>query len=103
MFYETRQNKLTDVTSRKGSAVEMPWVDEVPAVLHSCYLGNSTGDAIADILFGKVNPSAKLSLSFPKRVEDTPSFGHFRSENGIVRYAEDLFVVCHTILSNVYE
>ena len=60
----------------------MPWVDSVPAIVHSWYLGNATGDAMADVLFGKVNPSGKLSLTFPKRLEDVPSFGHFHSENG---------------------
>lgn len=71
----------------------MPWADSVPAILHTWYLGNATGDAIADVLLGKKNPSGKLSLTFPKRLEDVPSYGHFHSENGEVRYAEDLFVV----------
>lgn len=71
----------------------MPWADDVAAIVHSWYLGNSAGDAIADVLFGKINPSAKLSMSFPKRLEDTPSYGHFGSDNGAVWYAEDLFVV----------
>ena len=71
----------------------MPWADTVPALVHSWYLRNATGDAIADVLFGKVNPSGKLSLTFPKRLEDTPSYGHFHSENGTVLYSEDLFVV----------
>ena len=66
----------------------MPWVDKVPSIVHSWYLGNATGDAIADVLFGNVNPSAKLSLTFPKRLEDVPSFGHFHSENGKVRRLE---------------
>ena len=71
----------------------MPWADKVSSILHSWYLGNSTGDAIADVLFGKVNPSGKMSLTFPKRLEDTPSYGHFHTEHGDVLYAEDIFVV----------
>jgi hypothetical protein len=87
----------------------MPWVDSVPAIVHAWYLGNATGDAIADVLFGKVNPSGKLPLTFPARLEDVPSFGHFSVEDGKVlllariahsmltlvqvRYAEDIFVV----------
>jgi beta-glucosidase len=63
----------------------MPWADKVNAIVHAWYLGNATGDAIADVLFGKVNPSGKLSMTFPKRLEDTPSYGHFASENGKVR------------------
>lgn len=85
-------NKNTVVVTQAGSSIEMPWVDEVPALIHSWYLGNSTGEAIADVLFGKVNPSAKLSLTFPRRLEDTPSYGHMGSENGTVWYAENLFV-----------
>lgn len=62
----------------------LPWLDSVPALVHAWYLGNATGDAIADVLFGKVNPSGKLSLTFPRRLEDTPSYGHYSSENGKV-------------------
>jgi beta-glucosidase len=62
----------------------MPWVDSVASIVHSWYLGNETGNAIADVLFGKVNPSAKLSLTFPKRLEDVPSYLHYGSQNGKV-------------------
>lgn len=62
----------------------MPWADSAPAIVHAWYLGNATGDAIADVLFGNVNPSGKLSLTFPKRLQDTPSYGHFASQNGKV-------------------
>ncbi|KAG6839583.1 hypothetical protein C0991_001270 [Blastosporella zonata] len=85
-------NPRTIVVTQSGSSITLPWVDQVPALVHAWYLGNATGDAIADVLFGKHNPSGKLSLTFPKRLEDVPSYGHFHSENGEVRYAEDLFV-----------
>ncbi|TFK20101.1 glycoside hydrolase family 3 protein [Coprinopsis marcescibilis] len=85
-------NEKTVVVTQAGSAITLPWVDEVPAVVHAWYLGNATGAAIADVLFGKVNPSGKLSLTFPKAETDVPSYGHFHSENGKVRYAEDLYV-----------
>ena len=62
----------------------MPWATTVPAIVHAWYLGNSSGEAIADVLFGKKNPSGKLSLTFPKAEEDVPSHGHFHSENGQV-------------------
>ena len=62
----------------------MPWVNSVHAIVHAWYLGNASGDAIADVLFGKQNPSGKLSLTFPKAEEDVPSYGHFNSENGEV-------------------
>ena len=88
-----KANKNTIVVTQSGSSITLPWADEVTAILHSWYLGNITGEAIGDILTGKVNPSAKLSLTFPKHLEDVPSHGHFHSENGKVRYGEDLFVV----------
>jgi len=71
----------------------MPWADSVAGIVHSWYLGNSTGDAIADVLFGKKNPSGRLSLTFPKRMEDLPSYGHFHSENGKVSFEFRGFVV----------
>nr|ADX07318.1 putative beta-glucosidase [Flammulina velutipes] len=85
-------NPNTIVVTQAGSSITLPWADKVPAIVHAWYLGNATGDAIADVLFGKHNPSGKLSLTFPKAEEDLPSFGHFHSENGKVRYAEDLYV-----------
>jgi hypothetical protein len=100
---------LYSVNVVQGSAISMPWVDSVPAIVHAWYLGNATGDAIADVLFGKVNPSGKLPLTFPARLEDVPSFGHFNVDDGKVlllahlahsiltlvqvRYAEGIFVV----------
>jgi len=85
-------NPRTIVVLQSGSPVTMPWVNAISGLVHAWYLGNATGDAIADVLFGKHNPSGRLSITFPKREEDVPAFGHFHSENGQVRYAEDLFV-----------
>ncbi|KAI0265209.1 beta-glucosidase [Gloeopeniophorella convolvens] len=85
-------NPRTVVVTQSGSSITMPWTKAVPAIVHTWYLGNATGDAIADVLFGKVNPSGKLSLTFPKRLEDVPSFGHFNVDDGKVLYAEDIFV-----------
>ncbi|EPS94698.1 hypothetical protein FOMPIDRAFT_80649 [Fomitopsis schrenkii] len=85
-------NKRTVVVTQSGSAITMPWADEVSAIVHAWYLGNATGEAIGDVISGAVNPSGKMTLTFAKRLEDYGSHGHFHSENGKVRYSEDLFV-----------
>lgn len=75
----------------------MPWADEVPALLQAWYGGNENGNAIADVLFGAVNPAAKMPLTFPKRLEDIPAHGHFGNENGQVschEYASSGHMAC---------
>jgi beta-glucosidase len=54
------------VVLETGGAVFMPWIDTVPAVLQAWYPGSSGGDAIANLLFGKVNPSGRLPITYPK-------------------------------------
>ncbi|VDB99542.1 unnamed protein product [Peniophora sp. CBMAI 1063] len=85
-------NPRTVVVSQSGSSIEMPWARSVGAHIHAWYLGNATGEAIADVLFGRVTPGAKLSLSFPKRLADVPAHGHFNVDDGKVLYGEDVFV-----------
>ena len=56
-----------------GSAVEMPWIDDVEAVLHAWHSGEQFGPALAGLLWGDVNPSAKLPMTFPVSIADTPT------------------------------
>ena len=70
----------------------MPWVNDVAAIVQAWYQGNEAGNALADVLFGKVNPSGKLPVSFPVTEADIPSWPNVRSENGKIHYREDLFV-----------
>ncbi|WP_211239758.1 beta-glucosidase family protein [Jiangella gansuensis] len=63
----------TVVVTQTGSAVEMPWVDDVDAVLHVWYAGREMGTAISNLLWGDVNPSGKLPLTFPVSLDDTPT------------------------------
>lgn len=88
----SKVNKNVIVVNQSGSPVTMPWVDSVQAITQVWYGGNETGNTIADILFGDYNPSGKLSLTFPKRVEDNPSYLNFGSTNGKVWYGEDVYV-----------
>ena len=83
----------TVVILNNGSAIEMlEWIDQVPAVLEAWMMGQAGGGAIADVLFGQVNPSGKLAETFPLRLEDTPAYLNFPGENGVVRYGEGLFI-----------
>ncbi|GGB05926.1 glycosyl hydrolase [Brucella endophytica] len=73
-------------------AVEMPWIEKVGAVLVTFYSGQAMGGAVADVLTGKVNPSGKLSVTFPKRLADVPGFLHYPGENGRHIYGEGIHV-----------
>ncbi|THZ69837.1 hypothetical protein D6C85_06400 [Aureobasidium pullulans] len=85
-------NPRTAVVLQSGTPVEMPWLSKVPAVLQAWYGGNETGNGIADVVFGDVNPCGKTSLSFPIKNEDNPAFLNYRSEAGRVLYGEDVYV-----------
>lgn len=75
-----------------GSPVEMPWVDKVQAILEG-YLGGQAGaGAIADILYGVVNPSGKLAETFPIQLEDNSSFNYFPGGPKTVEYRESIYV-----------
>lgn len=63
-------NPKTALILISGNAVAMPWVDKMPAIMQAWYLGSEAGNAIADVISGKVNPSGKLPISFPVRLED---------------------------------
>lgn len=85
-------NPNTTVVMQTGTPEEMPWLGKVPAVIQAWYGGNETGNCIADVLFGDHNPSGKLSLSFPKKLQDCPAFLNFKSEAGRTLYGEDIYV-----------
>ena len=58
------------VVNVSGNAVAMPWVEKVPAIVQAWFLGSEAGNSIADVLFGKVNPSGKLPFTFPVALSD---------------------------------
>ncbi len=80
------------VVLHNGSPVEMPWLDEVKGVVESYLGGEAVGGAQCDILFGKVNPSAKLAETFPYKLEDNPSFLTGFGSGDEVVYSEGIFV-----------
>lgn len=63
-------NKNVVVVNISGNAVAMPWVNDVSFIIQTWYLGSESGNAITSILFGDVNPSAKLPFSFPVKLTD---------------------------------
>lgn len=85
-------NPRTVVVLNVGSPIEMPWLDAVPAVVQQWYGGQEAGNALADVLFGDVNPSAKLPVTFPQRLQDNPAYINYPGENGKVHYGEGIFV-----------
>lgn len=82
----------TVVVLHNGSPVEMPWIGQVKAVLEAYLGGQAVGGAEYDILFGDVNPSAKLAETFPIKLEDNPSYLNFPGNAERVEYQEGIFV-----------
>ena len=85
-------NPNTIIVLNTGSPISMPWLDKVAAVLQGWFAGQEAGNAIADVLFGDVNPSGKLPQTFPMRLQDNPTYTNYPGENGEVYYGEGLFV-----------
>lgn len=83
----------TVVVLNNGAPVAMSaWIDSVAAVLEGWMMGQAGGAALADILFGRVNPSGKLAETFPLKLADTPAHLNWPGETGQVRYGEGLFI-----------
>jgi beta-glucosidase len=88
----TKANPNTIVVLINGTPVAMPWINEVKAIVEAYYPGQEGGNAIANVLFGEVNPSGKLPETFPVRLEDNPSFGNFPGKDDVVKYEEGIYV-----------
>ncbi|MBO4688480.1 MAG: glycoside hydrolase family 3 C-terminal domain-containing protein [Clostridiales bacterium] len=86
-----KRNSNVCVVLYCGSPVEMPWISQVKAVLMAYLPGQEGAGAIADILYGKVNPSGKIAETFPLKLSDTPTYLHF-GEKRQTLYAESVFV-----------
>lgn len=70
----------------------MPWLPYVNTLVHAWFGGQECGNAISDVLFGHVNPSGKLSITFPDRLEDTPAFLNFGKSDNVIVYGEGVYV-----------
>ena len=87
-----RKQPETIIVLCNGAPVAMPFVGKVKAILEAYLGGEGSGEAIADLLYGKANPCGKLAETFPQFLENNPSYGNFPGENGTVSYAEGIYV-----------
>jgi beta-glucosidase len=88
-----RVQPKTVVVLNNGAPVAMSaWIDDVAAVLEGWMMGQAGGAAIADVLFGAVNPCGKLAETFPLKLSDTPAHLNWPGGAGEVRYGEGLFI-----------
>jgi beta-glucosidase len=91
-----KQNPNTIVILINGSPIAMNgWIDSVPSVIEAWYGGMEVGNAITNVLFGDVNPSGKLPLTFPKKLSDSPAHKSERTFPGVdekVFYDEGIYV-----------
>ncbi|MHA1794214.1 MAG: glycoside hydrolase family 3 C-terminal domain-containing protein [Promethearchaeota archaeon] len=101
IFDALEASKKVVIVLVNGSPLDMtPWIDKTPAVVEAWYAGMEGGRAIADVLFGRVNPSGKLPVTFPKRLEDSPAHASEETYPGIddedegpfVKYEEGIYV-----------
>lgn len=76
-----------------GNAVAMPWIGQVRSIAQCWFCGSEAGNSIADVIFGKVNPSGKLPFTFPVRIEDSPAhaLGAYTCGKD-VHYKESIYV-----------
>jgi beta-glucosidase len=86
-----KANPNTVVVLMAGSVVDMPWIDDVKAVLHMYLPGQAGGEAAVDLLFGDVNPSGKLSETYPFSYEDVPSAHVYETNDLQAQYREGIF------------
>jgi beta-glucosidase len=90
-----KANPKTIVVLMGGGAIDMSqWINQSPAILQAWYAGLEGGNALAEIIFGAVNPSGKLPMSFPKKLDDEPAhkLGEYPGDSVTVNYTDDIYV-----------
>ncbi|KAH8601504.1 glycoside hydrolase superfamily [Bisporella sp. PMI_857] len=87
-------NRNTIVINCTGSAISMPWIHSVPAIIQAWFPGQEAGNSIIDVLLGDKSPSGKLPVTFPKSLEVCPAYGNFPGdlEKNQVEYKEDIYI-----------
>jgi len=87
-----KNHKQVIVCLSNGSPVRMPWLNDVKGVIEQYLTGQASGDALVDVILGKVNPSGKLAETFPNEVSEIPSSDNFPGKPRQVVYKEGLYV-----------
>ncbi len=90
-----KANPNTIIVLMGGGPINMSkWIDKAPAVIQAWYPGSEGGNALAEIIFGIVNPSGKLPVTFPKTLEQSPAhaIGQYPGDSVNVYYKDDIFV-----------
>ncbi len=85
-------NPCTVVVVNAGSPIDMPWLDDVPAVVVAWYPGQEFGGALADVLTGVAEPGGRLPITFPRTVEQGPTGLDVPGDGDAIHYREGLFV-----------
>lgn len=88
----SRVNENVIVVLQGGSPVEMPWADDVKAILNAYLGGQSVAPAIVDVLTGKANPCGKLAETYPICLKDTPTSFRYPDSKEDVQYRESIFI-----------
>ncbi|KAM5354874.1 hypothetical protein ACJ41O_001520 [Fusarium nematophilum] len=85
-------NPNTIIVTQSGCPIEMPWESQAATLLHAWFGGQEMGNGLADVLFGKVNPSGRLSITFPKSIKHTPAYLTFSKADYDIMYGEGVFI-----------
>ncbi|KAM0425917.1 hypothetical protein ACHAPT_008855 [Fusarium lateritium] len=85
-------NQNAVIVTQSGCPIEMPWESQASTLLHAWFGGQEMGHGLADVLFGKVNPSGRLSLTFPKSIKHTPAYLTFSKADYDIIYGEGVFI-----------
>ena len=88
----TEANKNVIVVLSAGSSIEMPWIDGVKGIVHGYLCGQAGAKAVLRVILGEVNPSGKLSESYPLKYEDCSTSTYFPAKERSVEYREGLYV-----------
>ncbi len=85
-------NARTVVVVNAAAPVDLPWADDVAAVLWAWFGGEQMAQGVADVLVGAAEPGGRLPTTIPVRLEHSPAHDNFPGENGVLRYGEGLFM-----------